>query len=116
MTRLTIDELEVLTPDQLGKLLIAAVRKDPPDVQYIQDLLLVGCPIDARDRLGFTVLHRAAWDGHLELVEFLISQGVDINAKATAGSTAWDFASNEIKKACPKLKSKYSSIPHSMLF
>ncbi len=92
MTRLTIYDLEMLNPFELGELLHAEVRMSSPDVQFIQDLLIVGCPIDAKDSAGWTALHYAACDGHLDVVKFLISIGSDVNARNKWGNRALYWA------------------------
>ncbi len=106
MTRPTIDELEILNPFELGKLLHAEIEKDPPDIQYIQDLLHVGCPINARADDGWTALHCASDDGHFEVVKFLISRGADVNIRSDRGLTAWDHIPKKIKEAIPELEPK----------
>ncbi len=88
----TIDDLEILTPDQLGKLLLAEVSKIPPDFKYIQNLLDVGCPIDIRDEWGHTALHYAARDGKLDIVELLLSLGAEVEAMDGFGRTALHMA------------------------
>ncbi len=102
----TIDELEVLTPDQLGRLLHAEVREDSPDVKFIQDLLYVGCPIDARSFRGRTPLHIAAKLGKGDILKLLISLGADVNIRTDNGWTAWDLAIFNIKLPCRELKPK----------
>ncbi len=106
MSRLTIDELETLTPDLLGELLRDDIQKASPDVQVIQDLLTVGCPINYRDREGWTALHHSAGYGHLEIVKYLISSGADIYVKTRRGYTPYDIASWETKLSCPELRPK----------
>ena len=39
-----------------------------------------------------TPLHRAAWNGHKEIVELLISKGADVNVKNDGDETALDWA------------------------
>ncbi len=103
-SRKSIDELEILTSDELGKLLIDEAYKSPPDIRHIQDLLTVGCPIDARDYWEQTSLHVVARYGHLDVVKFLLSKGADVHARDEDDKTAWDVALEEIKEACPELK------------
>ncbi len=94
-SRMSIDELEILTPDQLGKLLHAEVKKEDPNIKYIKDLLYVGSPINFRDRSNWTALHHAVWHGYggdRALVKLLVSAGADINARDTGGFTPWDYA------------------------
>ncbi len=104
MSRPTIDELEVLTPDQLGELLFAEVKRYPTDFQYIQDLLDVGCPINVRDMDVISPLHLAANWNNLELVRFLISKGADVNSGCYMGWRPWDMAHKSIKESVPELE------------
>ncbi len=94
MTRLTIDDLEVLNPEELGKLLCDEVRETSPSVQFIQDILTVGCPIDARPHRGVSALQWAVLSGHLEVVKFLISKGADMNAGDNSGWTTLHYAAS----------------------
>ena len=43
--------------------------------------------LQARDSWGFTPLHRAAYNGQRDVVEFLINQGSDPNATNNFGLT-----------------------------
>ncbi len=96
-SRKSIDDLEMLNTFELGKLLLDEVYKDSPDVQFIQDLLDVGCPIDYMDNWDRTALHFASRDEHLEIAKLLISRGSDVNARTkdglkTHGRTPLHFA------------------------
>ena len=44
-------------------------------------LLLTGVDIDIKNLYGLTSLHRAARDGHVELVRLLLTAGADTNAR-----------------------------------
>jgi ankyrin repeat protein len=48
--------------------------------------------VEARDWENLTPLHLAAFHGHKDVVEFLISQGACVNAKTTAGVTPLHMA------------------------
>ncbi len=92
MSRLTIDELEILTPDQLLELLIDEIYNASQDVQYTQDIITVGCPIDTMDESVWMALHQAANYGKVEAVEVLISNGADINIRDKDGNTPLHYA------------------------
>ncbi len=99
MNQLTIDELEVLTPDQL-RVLLWNVINDSMDIQYIQNLLDVGCPIDARNNDGITALHIAAVNGNHEAIEVLVSNGADVNIAIDGTEEAplhWAAAMGKLK-------------------
>ncbi len=87
MTRPTIDDLEMLNPEELRGLLRFEVRKSSPDIQYIRDLFTVGCPIDLNDEFNSTPLHWLNNTWPLELLELFLSNGVDINARDKNGQT-----------------------------
>lgn len=54
----------------------------------VKQLIIGGHDVNQRDeKYGFTPLHQAVFFGHQEVVEFLIAEGADINAKNNAGST-----------------------------
>ena len=42
--------------------------------------------MDAKDKDNWTPLHKAAFGGHSEIVELLIAEGADVNAK---GEDEW---------------------------
>jgi ankyrin repeat protein len=50
--------------------------------QMVRLLIAHGADIEARDKEGLTPLHCAAYQGHREIVEFLLAAGVDVNARA----------------------------------
>jgi ankyrin repeat protein len=52
------------------------------DVGALQDLLLKGADIDARDRHGQTALMIASHRGHTDVVRFLIEHDADLNHTA----------------------------------
>lgn len=43
---------------------------------------------DKRDNAGYTALHYAARNGKLEVCQFLVQQGADVNATTRGGATA----------------------------
>lgn len=55
------------------------------DVDRVVKLISRGFEVDSRDAGGYTALHYAARNGHLEVCRFLLSNGADINAITKAG-------------------------------
>lgn len=47
-----------------------------------------GANINARDRYGFTALHKAAGNNEYKVVKWLIENGADVNQKNQYGGTA----------------------------
>ena len=52
--------------------------------------------MNAKNDYGSTPLHRPAFSGHKEIVELLIANGADLNAKDVNGHTPLDEAAREI--------------------
>ena len=46
--------------------------------------------------MGGAPLHIAAYEGHSEIVELLVSEGANAEAKTEDGDTVFDFANDEI--------------------
>ena len=58
--------------------------------------------IDAGAGMGGSPLHIAAYEGHSEIVELLISEGANSEAKTVDGKTVLDFANEEIARLIRK--------------
>ncbi len=56
-----------------------AVRKG--DAFAVRCFLLRHMDVNAKDLIGRTLLHCAAFEGHMEVAELLIARGADVNAK-----------------------------------
>ncbi len=62
------------------------------DIRKVKLALVRGADINARGENGYTALHAAAENGHLEVITLLISQGADLHAQLESGQTALDLA------------------------
>jgi ankyrin repeat protein len=66
------------------------------DVRTVEQLIKMGANVRARKPAGETILHFAAYHGHVEIAKLLIENGVEINAttKVLLGrdTTAFDLA------------------------
>lgn len=58
------------------------------DLERVRKLINDSWDADTRDSAGYTALHYAARNGHMDVCKFLIDQGADINAVTRGGVTA----------------------------
>ena len=69
------------------------------DFKVIQKCLDAGAPIDGfLGKTSYRVLHKAAKEGSIEMVEFLIERGAALNARAEYGWTPLDMAIKKNRK------------------
>ena len=58
------------------------------NIQAVKQQLAAGTDFELRcTACGLTVLGHAAWGGHKEIVELVIAEGADVNAKRNTGVT-----------------------------
>lgn len=57
------------------------------NLKSVEALIADGALVNARNSLGGTALHDAAWSGEKEIAAYLISAGADVNAKHAEGSS-----------------------------
>ena len=79
-------------PDRVsfGKFLIACAENEMgPIRRYVSDQ---GDDIDAAYGIGYTGLHGAATNGHVEVCRFLVENGADTGKRSNYGETALDLA------------------------
>lgn len=67
-----------------------AIRKS--DMDAVREFIYMGTDVNARDRDGWTILHRMIESCNKELTDVLISRGADINAKTNFGWTPLHLA------------------------
>ncbi len=56
-------------------------------INIIKELRNSGASVDPKDRAGCTCLHYAVDGGHLEAIQYLLMEGVDINVPDNSGWT-----------------------------
>ncbi|XP_073263200.1 uncharacterized protein [Populus alba] len=84
-------QTQIETTPETADALLEAARYD--DIEDIASLASSGASLDSKDSLGRTAaLHMAAANGHLDIVEYLISQGVDLNSANKEKNTALHWA------------------------
>jgi ankyrin repeat protein len=69
----------------------------------VESLLADKAEIDAKANLGFTPLHRAAQNGHKDVVELLLVREAKVNAKAKHGFTPLHWAADKGHKEVVEL-------------
>lgn len=62
------------------------VAANKPHIDTIKMLLENGVDINSENKLGHTVLHKAAMKGHLELIKFLLEKGANVNGGSSSES------------------------------
>ena len=83
------------------------------NVEAVKQHLAAGTDVNAKDILGCTPLHTAAFFGQKEAVELLIAKGADVNAKDDHDETPLDSVFNHNKETADLLRKhggKYSTI------
>lgn len=55
-------------------------------------LLDFGADVNLQDRAGWTALHQCAWNGHLPLLQLLVTRGGDVSIRNTEGYQPLDLA------------------------
>ena len=89
----TISEKDLEAIDELN----AAVESG--DFKAIQKCLDAGAPIDGvLGKTSYRVLHKAAKEGSIEMVKFLIERGAMVNPRAEYGWTPLDMAIKKNRK------------------
>lgn len=68
------------------------------DIPTVMRLVENGADINQTDSMGFTPLHVAAWNGYVELTEYLLQKGANPNVLSQSGNTPLKFANPDITK------------------
>ncbi len=71
--------------DQFDNIWVASTNGD---INKVSEFLANGINVNAQDEYGFSPIHAAASYGHVALIEYLISQGADVNLRDVDGDTA----------------------------
>jgi hypothetical protein len=72
-----------------------------PAVKYLIEEL--GVDVNARDHNGYNAIHHAAARGDNELIQYLVSKGVDVTAVSRRGQTTADMANGPQQRIPPFL-------------
>jgi ankyrin repeat domain-containing protein 42 len=74
------------------------------DLEHIKLLVEQGViNINERDDKGSSIAHKAAGQGHLHIIQWLIENGADLKITNNSGETARDIAKRFAQLACVKL-------------
>ena len=72
------------------------------NIEAVRQHLAAGADVNVNDQRGYggsTPLHVAAQEGHNQVIELLIDNGANVNAKRSDGATPLDWAEDEPKIA-----------------
>ncbi|MGL5721513.1 MAG: ankyrin repeat domain-containing protein [Brevinema sp.] len=67
-------------------------------VPEVMKMVNEGADVNAKDRMGYTALHIASWNGNNELVEYLLRLGANPNVITPSGNTPLKFASPSVRR------------------
>lgn len=80
--RLSIEELEHLSGEELAMLAFKEFRCSSINLDYLKRIIELGCNLEIRDEYGATLLNKACKANYYsEIVELILSKGADINAR-----------------------------------
>jgi len=66
------------------------------NIEAVKQHLAAGADVNAKDSVGWTPLHCAAFNAEKEIVELLIAAGADVNAKDNRGKTPLDKSNTKL--------------------
>ncbi|XP_049796062.1 ankyrin repeat domain-containing protein 65-like [Schistocerca nitens] len=89
----TVSQMRSLCGAERGRRLIEAAKKGA--VEEVRALLAAGAVVGARDGVGWTALHWAAWRDHAAVVRLLLSAASDPNARDQWGQTPLHLAAQD---------------------
>jgi ankyrin repeat protein len=93
-------EVGVDAPDFARRTLLHYVVKDVKFVELLVESQ--GANVNAADLFGETILHKAAYSGHLDVVEYVVRFGAYLNAQNKQGNTPLHCAASHNELAVVK--------------
>jgi ankyrin repeat protein len=94
-----IFDIMVLTPEEASKMLLEEAKKETPDLQVIEDLLVhTLADVNIKDEWGGTALMYASTSKNIKCVELLLKHPkIDVNLQDNDGHTALWHTVEEIE-------------------
>lgn len=77
--RKSLDELELLGPKELGKLLLLEMNRNIGRYDYIRDIINAGANLEIRNKEGETALHLSARYDNMMVFKYLLEAGANVN-------------------------------------
>ena len=57
------------------------------NLDMLKEFISIGIDVNMKDQYGYSLLHKAVREEHINIVEFLIENGADVNAEDLAENT-----------------------------
>ena len=85
-------ELMIIPPNKKAEMIIKEITKDEPNLNLINDLIVLGANVDVQDQWDYTPLHWAAYWEEIKVARMLIDAGAKKDIKNEDGQIPYDLA------------------------
>jgi ankyrin repeat protein len=80
-------ELMMVPPNKKAEMIMREIKKLEPNLNLVNDLIVLGANLDLQDEDGETPLHGATIKGNEEIARILIDAGANVNVQTNYGKT-----------------------------
>ena len=85
-------------------------------VPEVMQMVNEGTDVNSKDRMGYTALHIASWNGNVDLVEYLLRMGANPNVISPSGNTPLKFANPAVGRLLIQYGAYQPSTPPTSIF
>lgn len=85
-------ELMIIPPNKKAEMIMQEIEKKKPNLNLVNDLIVLGTNVEWQDEDGWTPLHRAAQFGRVEIARMLIDAGAYVDVQDKIGWTPLHWA------------------------
>ncbi len=76
-------ELMIIPPNKKAEMIVGEIKKNKPNLNLVNDLIVLGANVNVQDNDDNTPFHWAAYYGRVEIARMLIDAGADVNVQDT---------------------------------